>query len=105
MPADQAQAQMYPRIAHFQTFFAAASMRLDVANLIGMRASFHGSSPTAHLRTAGGPALADLHTAQKKAGGARALRKSRRVGSAVREAHERLSVTVTLSHYCGTPPY
>src|SRR6266581_4951635 len=77
MPAGQAQAQMYPRIAHFQTFFAAARMRLDVANLVRMRASLHGSSPPAHLRTVRGPALADLHTPQKNARAPSARKESR----------------------------
>src|SRR2546427_9035069 len=66
MPADQAQAQMHPGIAHFQAFFAAASMRLDVANLIRMRACFHGSSPPAHLRTVRGPAPSGFAYGAKK---------------------------------------
>jgi hypothetical protein len=41
VPARQAQAQVYPAIAHLQTFLAAAGMWLDVSNLILMRASCH----------------------------------------------------------------
>jgi hypothetical protein len=46
--AGQAQAQVYPGVAHLQAFLAAARVRLDVVNLIGMRASvqnFHGFPP------------------------------------------------------------
>lgn len=39
--AGQAQPQVDPRIAHFQTFLAAARVRLHVVNLIQMRAFLH----------------------------------------------------------------
>src|SRR5205823_5760088 len=39
--AGQAQAQVHPSVAHFQTLLASARVRLDFANLIGMRACCH----------------------------------------------------------------
>jgi hypothetical protein len=45
--ADQAQAQVYPCVAHFQAFFAAARVWLDVPNLIHVRACCHALSPLA----------------------------------------------------------
>jgi hypothetical protein len=46
--AGEAQAQVHPLVPHLQAFLAAARMRLDVVNLIRMRASvadFHRSPP------------------------------------------------------------
>jgi hypothetical protein len=44
MPAAQAQAQMDPGVAHLETLFASADVGLDVTNLIGVGAAFHGGS-------------------------------------------------------------
>jgi hypothetical protein len=41
MAADQTFAQMHPRIAHLQAFFAAVGRRLYVANLREVRARFY----------------------------------------------------------------
>jgi hypothetical protein len=44
MPATQAQAQVDPGIANFETVFASAGVGFDVANLIGVGTAFHGRS-------------------------------------------------------------
>jgi hypothetical protein len=47
--AGQAQAEMHPSVTHLQALFAASRVRLYVANLIRMRASFHDSPPPARF--------------------------------------------------------
>jgi hypothetical protein len=39
VPANEAKAQMNPAVAHLQTFLAAFGLRLNGANLVGMRTS------------------------------------------------------------------
>src|SRR5215469_394916 len=43
VPADAAQSQMHPAIAHLQALLATASVRLYIANLLDMRAGTHVS--------------------------------------------------------------
>jgi hypothetical protein len=46
--AFETQAQMYPRITHLETFFAAFAAGRDLLNLFGMTAGFRHKSP--HFR-------------------------------------------------------
>jgi hypothetical protein len=52
--ATEAQAQVDPFITHLQAFFAAVSMRFDVANLIDVGTTVHGSILNLDLQQAGG---------------------------------------------------
>jgi len=52
--ATEAQAQVYPFITHLQAFFAAVSVRFDVANLIDVGTTVHGSILNLDLQQAGG---------------------------------------------------
>src|SRR4029077_1589989 len=45
VPADHAQAQVHPPVAHLQTLFATLRVRLDLGDLIQMRAVRHFPAP------------------------------------------------------------